>query len=182
MASAPSTIGGGEERAMTQIQSLSSIDSLEGRLALADLYATRKQFDQASEEYQEIVKSAPNRVDAYFETADFYRDRNEPKHLQQAVEGAQKIACSDRRLIYYVGVSLVLAMIDSETAERDLRTYIDSVPDNSELPSHSSAYEYLGKLYEYEGRSDLAVAQYKAASSLDPQNKALREALKNLQK
>ena len=66
-----------------------------------------------------------------------------PEHLQQAVEGAQKVTRSDRRLSYYVGVSLLLAKKDSDTGERDLRTYIDSVPDNSELPSHSSAYLVL---------------------------------------
>ena len=70
---------------------------------------------------------------------------------------------------------------DSETAGKDLRTYIDSVPDNSELPSHSSAHTYLGELYENEGRSDLAVEQYMAALALDPHNKAGHEALKRLE-
>jgi tetratricopeptide (TPR) repeat protein len=181
MASAPRDLGGGKDRALEQLRTLSSIDSLAGMLALADFYATRKKLDQSSEEYQQILKSAPTRIDAYFEAADYYRDRDDSEHLQQAVEGAQKVTRSDRRLSYYVGVSLLLAKKDSDTAERDLRTYIDSVPDNSELPSHSSAYEYLGKLFENQGRSDLAVEQYKAALALDPHNKAVREALKTLE-
>jgi tetratricopeptide (TPR) repeat protein len=180
MASAPRDLGGGEEQAMAQIHELSSVDSLEGMLALADLYATRKKFDLASQEYQQILKSAPDRLNAYFETADYYRDRDDSEHMQQAVEGAQLVTLSDRRLSYYVGVSLVLAKKDAETAEKDLRSYIDSVPDNSELPSHSSAYQYLGKLYENQGRSGLAVEQYKTALALDPQNKSARESLKRL--
>lgn len=182
MATAPRDLGGGEGRTMEQIRALSAVDSLEGMLALADLYATRKKLDQASQEYQQILKPAPNRIDAYFEAADYYRDRDDSEHLQQAVEGAQKVSLSDRRLNYYVGVSLVLAKKDSEAAEKDLLTYIGNVPDNSERPSHSSAYEYLGKLYENERRPDLAVKQYKAALTLDPQNKALREDLKRVQK
>jgi len=182
MASAPRDLGGGEDRALEQIRTLSSIDSLAGMLALADFYATRKKFDLASQEYQQILKSAPNRIDAYFETADYYRDRDDSDHMQQAVDGAQKISPSERRLSYYVGVSLVLANKDSETAEKDLRTYIDTVPDNSEVPAHASAFEWLGKLYENEKKPDLAVKQYKAALALDPQNKALREDLKRLQK
>ena len=181
MASAPSNLGGGEEHAMAQIRVLSSIDSLEGMLALADLYATRKKFERASQEYQQILKSAPNRVDACFETADYYRDRADSEHMQQAVDCALKLTRSDRRLNYYAGVALVLANQDSEIAGEDLRTYIESVPDNSEVPSHSSAYEYLGKFYEYEGRSELAIEQYKAALTLDPHNKAVHEALKKLQ-
>jgi tetratricopeptide (TPR) repeat protein len=182
MASAPGSLGGGEDRALAQIRVLSSIDPLEAKLALADLYATRNKLDQASEEYQQILKSVPNRVDAYFATADYYRDRDDSEHMQQAVEGALKVTQSDRRLNYYVGVSRVLAQKDLGTAEKELHTYIGNVPDNSELPSHSSAYEYLGKLYEMEGRSDLAVQQYKAALAMDPENKSAREMLKKLSK
>ena len=180
MASAPSNLGGGEDHAMAQIRMLSSIDSREGMLALADLYATKKKFEQASQEYQEILKSVPNRIDAYFETADYYRDRADSEHLQQAVDGALKVTRSDRRLNYYAGVALVLAKKDRETAEKDLRTYIDIVPDNTELPPQSSAHDYLGKLYEYEGRPNFGVEQYKAALALDPHDKAAREALKRL--
>jgi Tfp pilus assembly protein PilF len=102
--------------------------------------------------------------------------------MEQAVEAAAKIAPSDRRLSYYRGVVLVLEEKDTAVAESDLRTYLNTVPDNSEVPAHSSAYEWLGKLYENEKELDLAAEQYQAALSLDPQNKALREALKRLQK
>ena len=141
-------------------------------LALADFYATRKRFDQASDEYQKVLTSAPGRVEAYLEAADFYRGRGDAALMEQAVEAASKISASDRRLNYYRGVALVLANKDSDTAEKDLRAYIGTVPDNSELPSHSSAYEYLGMLYENRRWPDLAVEEYKAALALDPRNKA----------
>ena len=182
MASAPRDLGGGEEPALEQIRALSAVDPLEGMLALADLYATRKKLDQATEAYQRILKSGPDRVAAYFEIADYYRDRGDSEHMKQAVEGALRVAPSDRRLNYYRGVALVLQKNDSEAAEKDLRTYLDTVPDNSEVPTHASAYEWLGRLYENERKPDLAVEQYKAALTLDPQNKAVREALKRLRK
>jgi len=182
MANAPSNLGGGEERALEQIHTLSGVDPLEGELALADLYAVRKRFEQANEEYRKALKSAPNGIEVYLEAADYYRDRGEAEHTEQAVEAALRVAPSDPRLNYYRGVALVLQKNDSETAEKDLRTYIDTVPDNSELPAHSSAYEWLGKLYESEKRLDLAAGQYKVALTLDPQNKGLRAALKRLQK
>jgi len=182
MANAPSNLGGGEEHALEQIRALSAVDPVEGELALADLYAVRKKFEQANEEYLKILRSAPNRTEAYFEAADYYRDRADSEHMEQAVEAAAKIAPSDRRLNYYQGVTLVLQKKDAEVAEKDLLTYINTVPDNSEVPSHSSAFEWLGKLYENEKKPELAGEQYKAALALDPQNKALREALKRLQK
>jgi len=87
---------------------------------------------------------------------------------------AAKLASSDRRLSYYRGVALVLEKKDPATAEYNLRTYIDTVPDNSEVPLHSSAYEWHGRLCETEKRPDLVAKQYQAALALDPQNKTLR--------
>lgn len=182
MANAPANLGGGEEHAMVQIRALSAVDQVEGKLALADLYVVRKKFDLASKEYQKVLESAPNRIDVYFEVADYYRDQGDAELMKQAVEAAATIASSERRLSYYRGVALVLEKKEPEVAEKDLHTYVETVPDNSELPAHSSAYEWLGKLYENEKKPDLAAEQYKAGLSLDPQNKPLREALKRLHK
>src|SRR5260370_37013872 len=77
MASAPGIIVGGEENALNQIRALSAVDPLEGMLALADFYATRKRFDQASDEYQKVLTSAPGRIEAYLEVADYYRGRGD---------------------------------------------------------------------------------------------------------
>ena len=71
---------------------------------------------------------------------------------------------------------------DPAVSEKDLRNYIDTVPDNSEAPAHSSAYEWLGKLYENEEKLEMAAEQFKAGLALDPQNKTLQEALKKLHK
>ena len=182
MANAPPNLGGGEKNAMEQIRVLSALDPVEGDLAQGDLYTVRKKFDKASDEYKKVLESASNPIENYFEVADYYRDRGDSEKMSQAVEAAAKITPSDRRLSYYRGVALVLEKKELEVAEKDLRTYINTVPDNSELPAHSSAYEWLGRLYENEQRPDLAAEQYKAALSLDPQNKVLLEALKRLQK
>lgn len=182
MANAPGSLGGGEGNALAQIRALSAVDLLEGALALADLYAAEKKFEQADAEYQKILQSAPNRVDAYLEAADYYCDRGDSGHLAQAIEGAAKTAPTDRRLSYYRGVALVVEKKDPALAESDLRTYLDTVPNNSEVPAHSSAYKWLGKLYENEKKPDLAAEQYNAGLALDPQGKDLREALKRLQK
>jgi tetratricopeptide (TPR) repeat protein len=180
MANAPGNLGGGEKNALDQIHALSAVDPVEGTLALADLYAVRKKFEEAGEEYQKILVSAPNRIDAYLEAADYYRDRGDAERMEQAVEAASKIDASDRRLSYYRGVAFVLENKDLAAAEKDLRAYIDTVPDNSEIPAHSSAYEWLGKLYAKEGKADLAAEQFREGLVLDPQNKALREEFKKL--
>lgn len=62
-ANAPEALGGGEERALEQIRALSAVGATEGMLALADLHAVQKKFDQADAEYQKILASAPDRID-----------------------------------------------------------------------------------------------------------------------
>ena len=101
--------------------------------------------------------------------------------MEQAVQGALNIDASDRRLSYYRGVASCYKK-NPMVAESDLRTYLNSVLDNFELPAHSSAYEWLGKLYSNEGKTDLAAEQFEAGLALDPHSKALREALKKVQK
>ncbi|SRR6266404_2746681 len=182
MKSAPGNLGGGEARALEQIRALSAVDTVAGELALADLYAERKRFDQAGEQYEKVLASTSHRIGDYFEVADYYRDRSDPGRMNAAVEAAARISSSDHRLTYYRGVALVIAKKDSAVAEKDLRSYIETVPDNSEVPAHSSTHEWLGRLYENEKRPDLATAQYQAALTLDPQNKSLRDALRRLHK
>ncbi|HXY10235.1 MAG TPA: tetratricopeptide repeat protein [Terriglobales bacterium] len=181
-ANAPGTLGGGEQHALEQIRALSAVDATEGMLALADLFAVQRKFDKASAQYEKVLASSPNRIDVYFEIADYYRDQGDSQAMKQAVESADRIGPSDSRLNYYRGVALVLAAGEPAAAEENLRTYISNVPENSELPSHASAYEWLGKLYENENKPDLAAEQYQAALALDPRDKAAREALKKLQK
>jgi tetratricopeptide (TPR) repeat protein len=182
IANAPDALGGGEERALEQIRALSAVDATEGMLALADLHALQKKFDQADADYQKVLASAPDRVDVYFEIADYYMDRGDSEAMERAVEFADRIAPSDRRLSYYRGVALVLAAREPTAAEKNLRAYISDVPENSELPPHASAYVWLGKLYESENKPELAAEQYQAALALDPREKVAREALKKLQK
>ena len=182
MANAPANLGGGEEHAREQIRALSAVDPVEGKLAQAELYAARKKSDLAGGEYEKVLASTSNRTDVYLEVADYYRDRGDFGHMQQAVEAAARIAPADRRLSYYRGVVLVLEKKNPAAAEMELRTYLDTVPNNSDLPAHSSVYEWLGKLFENEEKPDLAAEEYKAGLTLDPENKALRQALKRLQK
>lgn len=182
MVNAPGDLGGGEQRALEQIHSLSDVDAVEGRLAKANLYVVQKKFDLADQEYERILESAPDRINADLEAADYYRDRGDSEHMNRAVEAAAKASPSDSRLSYYRGVALVLSNQEPKVAEEGLRTYIANVPENSELPSHASAYQWLGRLYENQKEPELAAEQYKAALALEPHNKEMREALKQVQK
>ena len=63
-----------------------------------------------------------------------------------------------------------------------LKSYLATVPDNSDLPPHASAREWLGKLYESQGRFSEAAEEYRLSLALDPHNKEVEEDLKRVQK
>ena len=67
-------------------------------------------------------------------------------------------------------------------AEMLLKSYVATVPENSDLPPHATALEWLGKLYESLGRISEAAEQYKLSLSLDPHNKGVEEELKKVQR
>jgi tetratricopeptide (TPR) repeat protein len=178
---APGIVGGGEDHALEQMAALAVVDPIEADLARAEYFATRKKYDQAGEQYRQILRSKPSTSGVYLEIADYYRDRGDAANMQEAIDGAMRTAPNDQRLEYYVGVALVLGKREPAQAEKHLRNYLANVPSSSESASHSSADEWLGKLYEDEGKLDEAAAEYQAALSLDPHNKTLREDLKRVQ-
>jgi tetratricopeptide (TPR) repeat protein len=67
-------------------------------------------------------------------------------------------------------------------AETLLKSYLATVPDNSDLPPHAAAREWLGRLYESLGRFSEAAEEYRFSLSLDPHNKAVEEELKRVQR
>jgi tetratricopeptide (TPR) repeat protein len=179
---APGIAGGGEDRAQEQIRALFAIDPIEGQLAQAEYFISRKKFDEASEEYQKVVAAHPQNIGVYFEIAEYYRDHGDGVRMNQAVEGGSKLAPFDPRLGYYRGVAWALLKKNPGGAEANLRKYLDTVPDSSQAPPHVSAHEWLGRVYENEGKPDLAVEQYRAILTMEPHDKIARDALKRLQR
>ena len=179
---APGIVGGSEGAAEQRVHALTAVDSIEGELAQAELLASRKKFDEADRQYRKVLDLQPDRIGVYFEIAEYYRDRGDARQMSEAVEAGALLAPSDHRLDYYRGIALILGNRNQGEAEKDLRRYLDTVPDNDNGPSHSTTHEWLGKLYDKEGQLDRAAQEYRAALILDPRNKQASEALKALQR
>jgi tetratricopeptide (TPR) repeat protein len=181
LSTAPGIAGGSEEAAEQHIHALAAVDSTEAGLAQAGLFASRRKFSEAEQEYRKVLDSKPDRIRVYFEIAEYYRDRGDAARMSEATEAGALLASSDPRLHYYRGIVGVLANDAPSEAEEHLSHYLNTVPDNDNVPSHSTAHEWLGRLYEEEGHLDQAAQEYHTALTLDPHNKEAREDLKALQ-
>jgi tetratricopeptide (TPR) repeat protein len=180
LTSAPGFLGGGEKEALGQIDRLSVVNAVDGRLARAEFFATRNRFDQANAEYERLQQMDIRRVGVHLEIAEYYRDRGDAIRMKGAVDEAARLVPSDARLPYFRGVALVLAKQNLTEAENLLRTYLRTVPHSSQVPSHASVHEWLGKLYELENLPSKAVAEYEAGLAVNPRSEELRKALERV--
>ena len=179
---APGVVGGGDDKALRHIGDLEKIDSIQGQLARGELFATKKRLAEADAVFSKLLESDADHVGVFFEVSDYYRDRPDAAKMSLAIEKAEKIDPDDRRLKFYKGTLLVITKQSGGEAEMMLKSYIATVPDNSDLPSHAAAREWLGKLYESQGRFSEATEEYRLSLSLDPHNRNAEEALKRVEK
>jgi len=179
---APAIAGGGDEKALKHIEGLEKIDHLEGQLARGEYLATKKRMSEADAVFQKILETDSDRAGVYFEVSDYFRDRPNADKMGEAIARAERVDPEDRRLKFYRGVLLVMKGTNPSEAELLLKSYIATVPNNSDLPPHAAAREWLGKLYEAHGRYSEAAEEYRLSLSLDPHNKAVEEALKRAQR
>ncbi len=178
---APGIVSGGGDKALKHIDELEKIDPLEGQLARGEFLLTKWDLAGADRLFAQILESSTTRIGVYLEVADYFRDRQNMDKMTEAVKAAERIDQNDSRLKYYRGVMLVLRGKKPDEAEMLLRSYLATVPNNSNLPSHASAMQYLGKLYESQSRFSEAAEEYRRALALEPRNKSLEEALKRVE-
>jgi tetratricopeptide (TPR) repeat protein len=180
---APWIAGGSKDEALEQVNGIAAVDPVAGHLAKA-LYDHEgtKNNEEAESELKLALAGHPKSADPYFEVADLYRQLNKPADMVAALDEAAHVGANDPRLSYYRGVAGVLSNANLPDAERDLKSYLASTPDRSDWPSHAGAREWLGRLYELQGKRADAAEQYREALQLDPKRKEAKSRLEKLEK
>lgn len=180
---APWIVGGNKDEALAQVNAISTINSAAGHLARAEYdLNVFKSPEKADSEYRAVLAEQPAEVEAYLEAAAFFARQNELPELKSAVDGLEKLHPGDPRVTFYRGVYGVLSNAQADNAEEELKSYLARTPDRSDWPSHSLARDWLGRLYEQQGKMLQAAEQYRAALQLNPQNQDARARLQQLEK
>jgi len=143
LAEAPWIVGGDKNKARKQVQAISQIDPMEGRLAQAAYLCTQKKWNEAQTEYLAVMDQQPLRIEPYMEAAEFFAGRKDPNNLDRVLAGAGRVNSHDPRLDFYRGVVLILRGTERPTAEKLLTLYIANVPERSDYPSHNRAKQWL---------------------------------------
>lgn len=143
---APWIVGGDKDKAKQQIDAIAALDPVEGRLARAAYLTAEKQWKPAENEYVAILDQRPPHIDPYLEAAEFFADRKDMPHLERTIDAASRVDSRDPRIGYYRAVIFILKGTDPAAAHQLLESYIASVPEKSDYPSHKSATEWLSRL------------------------------------
>lgn len=180
---APWIVGGNADEGRAQVDAIAAIDPIEGHVARAmfDIEALKKP-DLADNEYREILAAKPNHLEPYFEAVNFFESQNKIADMNAAIDAAAQVKPNDPRIEFYRAVAMILSNSDLPRAEQYLKSYIASTPDRSDWPQHASAREWLGRLYEAQGKMGDAAEQYRAALQLDPGRKGAQARLTKLEK
>jgi tetratricopeptide (TPR) repeat protein len=140
---APWIVGGDKDKAKQHVEFITKLDPVQGRLARAAFLSAEKKWREAEVEYLAALGQHPDTVQSYTEAADFFADRKDADNLEVVLAGASRSGFRDPRLEFYRAVILVLRRTDLSTAEASLRTYLTTVPERSDYPSHKAALTWL---------------------------------------
>lgn len=177
---APWFLGGSKDKAWAEVQAIASRNVTEGDLARGEYWRDLDNTELAANEYRKVLESKPGRAEAYFQVADFYQSDSQPEEIEAAVRGASRVAPGDPRLDYYSAVADIMRGQALAKAERDLKAYILKTPPRDDFPSHASAHDWLGRIYELRGETQQAIEQYRSALKLRPDNQMAHDALRGL--
>jgi tetratricopeptide (TPR) repeat protein len=180
---APWVAGGNKDEAKAQVEAITALDPVRGHLARGTLYEKgSKKPELAEAEFRQVLNAKPKDMDPYFDVATFFQRQNKAPDLEAVIQAAAQVNPNEPRLAYFRGVSRVISNSERARAEEYLKSYLASTPDRSDWPSHASAREWLGRLYEAQGKRSEAAEQYRDALQLEPGRKQVRARLEQLEK
>ncbi|HXX15891.1 MAG TPA: tetratricopeptide repeat protein [Candidatus Eremiobacteraceae bacterium] len=177
---APSIVGGGEDKAQPLIRKLTSMDAAEGHFAQGVCRAVKKDYPTADTEYAKARENRPKTADRLYDIADYFQQRGNGDRLLEVADSGEALAPKDPRGLYYQAVGFILKGQRYTDAEKLLRQYLAIGPLRSTYPGPAEAHYWLGRLYAAQNNTDGARNEYKEALKLNPKYKRAEEALKRL--
>lgn len=179
---APWFLGGGKDKARQQAEAVAALDPLEGLLALADFYRNTDQPEEAQKQYEQLLAKHPEQVHFYLEALDFFEHRRDALNMARVLGAVHPLFPNDPRLLFYSAVSRVIGGLQLDQAEAELKQFLAEYPGNSDSVSRGEGLDWLGRVYEGEGKWELAVEQYRLALQLEPYRKRFRKSLERAEK
>jgi tetratricopeptide (TPR) repeat protein len=179
---APWFLGGGEQKALAQVDAIAALDPIAGHLARAAYWTHKKDRARARNEYTAAVDARPEDVAPYLEAAVFFENTSDAAGLRQVIRLAEQANPREPQLMYFRGVLGALSNLGLTRAKENLTRYLAQVPRRSDRPDPAAAHEWLGRVHQGLGQPDQAADEFRKSLALEPGRKSARDRLQQLQK
>jgi tetratricopeptide (TPR) repeat protein len=177
---APSMVGGGEDKAQELIQRMMKLDPAEGHFAQGVCKAVKKDYAAADVEYAKALALKTKTADRVYDIGDYFLQRGQGDKLLQVAAAGEALAPQDPRGEHYQAIGWILSGQKYPEAEQQLRQYLAAGPMRSTYPAAWDAHYWLGRLYAAQKNTVRARGEYQEALKLNPKYKKAEEALKQL--
>jgi tetratricopeptide (TPR) repeat protein len=177
---APSIVGGGDDKAQALIQRLASQDPAAGHYGAGICKAQKKDYAAADAEFSEALENKLKLVDRLYDIGDYFQQRGQADKLIAVADAGEALAPNDPRGKFYRAVGWILQGQKLPEAAKLLNEYSNEAPVRSTYPKPWEAHYWMGKLYEVQKNVSGAKTEYQAALKLEPKYKRAQDALKRL--
>lgn len=177
---APSIVGGGEEKAQPLIQKLTSLAPAEGHYGAGLCKAQKKDYAAADADFAKALESKPKLVSRVYDMGDYFQQRGQGDKLLAVADVGEALAPNDPRGKFYRAVGWILQGEKLAEAGKLLSEYSSVAPVRSNYPPPWEVHYWTGKLYEAQKNLSGARSEYQAALKLQPKSKRAQEGLKRL--
>lgn len=177
---APSIVGGGEDKAQALIAQLMGRNAAEGHYGMGVCKAQKKDYAAADAEYAKALESKPQSANRIYDIGDYFLQRSQPDRLLVVAKQGEALAPKDPRGGYYQACALILKGEKLSDAEKLLREYLQGAPPNSQYPAAWQAHYWLGRLYEAQKNNAAARSEYQTALKGNSKYKPAQEALQRV--
>ena len=177
---APSIVGGGEDKAQALIRRLASQDPAAGHYGAGICKAQKKDYAAADAEFSEALENKLKLVDRLYDIGDYFQQRGQADKLIAVADAGEALAPNDPRGKFYRAVGWILQGQKLPEAAKLLNEYSNEAPARSTYPKPWEVHYWMGKLYEAQKNVSDAKTEYQAALKLEPKYKRAQDALKRL--
>ena len=177
---APSIVGGGDDKAQALIERLAGQDPAAGHYGAGICKAQKKDYAAADAEFSKALENKLKLVDRVYDIGDYFQQRGQADKLIAVAEAGEALAPNDPRGKFYRAVGWILQDQKLPEAAKLLHEYSSEAPVRSTYPKPWEVHYWMGKLYEAQKNVSGAKTEYQAALKLEPKYKRAQEALKRL--
>jgi tetratricopeptide (TPR) repeat protein len=173
---APGIFGGSWENAFEAADAIYEIDSIEGKMARANIYQRKGDIDLAEKGFIELVEI---HAVCFYELGLLYQER---KMFEKSFETFEKGLVADPenwRVLYQIGKNSALSGLGTKRGIECLNLYIEADRGN-DLPSRSAAKARIGMIYEKQGNISKAKSQYQETLNEDPNQSLAKDGIKRI--